>query len=112
MKDHYVYPAVLHVAQDGITIRFPDIPGCLPCGQDDEEARTNAKKALQLHIFGMEEGGDEIPPPSRITDLTLQKNEVAVLVEIWMPPFRDKMANKAINKTLTLPKWLNDLAGA
>jgi hypothetical protein len=27
-----------------------------------------------------------------------------------MPPFRDKMSNKSVNKMLTLPKWLNDLA--
>jgi len=27
-----------------------------------------------------------------------------------MPPYRDKMANKAVKKTLTIPKWLNDLA--
>jgi predicted RNase H-like HicB family nuclease len=110
MKDHHVYPAILSIAEDGISIRFPDIPGCLPCGRDDEEALANARQALQLHIFGLEDDGDEIPPPSRITNLTLQKNEIAVLVEIWMPPFRDKMDNKAINKTLTIPKWLNDLA--
>jgi hypothetical protein len=27
-----------------------------------------------------------------------------------MPPFRDKMEDRAIKKTLTIPKWLNDLA--
>jgi len=26
-----------------------------------------------------------------------------------MPLIRDEMANKAVKKTLTIPKWLNDL---
>jgi hypothetical protein len=33
-----------------------------------------------------------------------------VLVEVFMPSFRDKMATKAVNKMVTLPRWLNDLA--
>ena len=35
-----------------------------------------------------------------------------VLVDIWMVPVRDEMKNKCIKKTLTIPKWLNDLAEA
>jgi hypothetical protein len=31
------------------------------------------------------------------------------LIEAYMPLIRDEMANKAIKKTLTIPKWLNDL---
>jgi len=27
-----------------------------------------------------------------------------------MPPIRYEMANRAMKKTLTIPKWLNDLA--
>ncbi|BCJ87055.1 hypothetical protein [Effusibacillus dendaii] len=27
-----------------------------------------------------------------------------------MPPFRDEMEEKAVKKTLTIPKWLDDLA--
>ncbi|KJE25962.1 hypothetical protein LG52_633 [Geobacillus kaustophilus] len=27
-----------------------------------------------------------------------------------MPPFRHEMENKAVKKTLTIPKWLDDLA--
>lgn len=30
-------------------------------------------------------------------------------VEAWMRLIRDEMANRAVKKTLTLPKWLNDL---
>jgi hypothetical protein len=27
-----------------------------------------------------------------------------------MPPVRDEMANKSVNKTVTIPRWLNEAA--
>lgn len=32
------------------------------------------------------------------------------LIEVWMPAFRESIESKAVKKTLTIPKWLNDLA--
>ena len=66
MKDNSVFPAVFDVDSDGISIFFPDLPGCLPCADTMEEAFKNAKEALQLHLFGMEEDGEEIPEPTPI----------------------------------------------
>ena len=58
MKDAYTFPAIFHEASDGISIHFPDLPGCLPCAQTMEEAFRNAKEALQLHLYGMEEDAE------------------------------------------------------
>lgn len=110
MKDHYIFPAIFTAESDGISIEFPDLPGCLTCGDSDEEAIFMAKDALQLHLYGMEQDGDEIPEPSRATRLKLDKNQFVMMIEVWMPPFRDAMNNRAVKKTLTVPKWLNDLA--
>ena len=110
MKDRYVFPAIFSIDPDGISVEFPDLPGCLTCGETEEEAMEMAKEALSLHLWGMEDDGDPIPQSSRLADLALDENQVVTLVEVWMPPFRDKMANKAVKKTLTIPKWLNDLA--
>lgn len=41
----------------------------------------------------------------------VQSSNVTV-IEAWMDLVRDEMANKAVKKTLTVPKWLNDLAEA
>lgn len=112
MKDRYVFPAILSLDADGISVEFPDLSGCLTCGDTEEEALRMAQEALALHIWGMEDDGDQIPEPSKLANLTTGRNQVATLVEAWMPPFRDKMANKAVKKTLTIPKWLNDLAEA
>ena len=101
MKDYYQFPAVFDIANDGISITFPDLPGCLPCANDMQEAFKNAKEALQLHLFGMEEDHDEIPVSSNPIDIKIEKNQVLVMIEAWMPPFREKMLNKAMKKTVT-----------
>lgn len=110
MKDFYTYPALFQVADDGISISFPDLPGCLPCADTMDEAFYNAREALELHLYGMEEDGEHIPEPSPVSSIHPGNNEVIAMIEAWMPPFRERMANKAINKTVTIPRWLDTLA--
>ena len=110
MKDNYVFPAIFRVDDDGIAIFFPDPPGCLPCADTMEHAFSNAREALQLHLYGMEEDGEEIPAPSPIANIALGEHDTLAMIEAWMPPFREKMSNKAVNKTVTIPRWLDLLA--
>lgn len=110
MKDNYSFPAIFDMAEDGISIFFPDLPGCLPCAHSMEEAFKNAKEALQLHLYGMEEDDEEIPSPTDPMKLKCETNQVLTMIEAWMPPFREKMLNKSLNKTVTIPRWLNILA--
>lgn len=106
MKDRYSYIAIFQYEEDGISISFPDLPGCLPCADDTESAIKNAKEALGLHLWSLEADGDEIPTPSQITDLELDKNQVLFLVDVFMPPVREKLNNRFVKKTLSLPAWL------
>ncbi len=99
MKDRYYFPAVFTIDSDGISVEFPDLPGCFTCGHTEEEAFKMAKEALQLHLYGMEQNNDIIPEPSKVANLKLDKNEYVAVIEVWMPPFRDKMTNKAVKKT-------------
>lgn len=109
-KNKYIYPAILEYNNDGISVEFPDLPGCFTCGNTTEEAINNAKEALGLHLYGMEQDNDPIPNPSSITKIKLNNNQVIALIEVWMPFIRDAIENRAVKKTLTIPKWLNDLA--
>lgn len=110
MRDSYVYPAILTFEDDGVSVEFPDLPGCLTCGDTAEEAIGMAREALSLHLWGMEDDGDQIPAPTPISSLQPESGRVPVLIDVWMPAVRDEMASRSVNKTLTLPKWLNDLA--
>lgn len=78
MKTCYTYPAFFYFDEDGITIEFPDLPGCLPCAQTQEEAFRNAKEALSLHLYGMEQNHDEIPEPTPVAQLMPEDGAVVV----------------------------------
>ena len=64
MKTHYSYPAFFYLEPDGISVEFPDLPGCLSCAQTEEEAFQRAREALGLHLYGMETDGEVIPEPT------------------------------------------------
>ena len=110
MKDRYSFIAIFDVSDDGISIEFKDLPGCLPCADTMEEALKNAHEALGLHLWGMEQDGEEIPKATAIQDITLEKNQVPAVIEVFMPSFRDKLNNRFVKKTLSLPAWLADMA--
>ena len=107
MKDTYIYPAILNYADSGIAIEFPDLPGCLPCADTSEEAARNAKEAMGLHLWGMERDNDPIPEPTEVTKLKYSDGEIPLLVEVFMPPVRERLNNKFVKKTLSIPQWLN-----
>lgn len=109
-NDKYIYPAVFSFDSDGISVEFPDLPGCFTCAENTDEAIMMAKDAMGLHLYGLEKDNDPIPSPSDITEVKTEQNQAVVLVETWMPVIRDEVENKAVKKTLTIPKWLNDAA--
>ena len=107
-KDTYIYPCIfIYKENGGIGINFPDLDGCISYGEDEQQACQNAKEALSLHLYGMEQDKDEIPAPSSIKDVELESNESIILMEVYMPAFRARQDNKFIKKTLTIPQWLN-----
>lgn len=109
-KDYYIYPAIFEYEKKGISISFPDLSGCISCAKDDEEALYMAKDALGLYIVCAEEDGEELPIPTKLNKINLSQNQKITLVEVNMPLFREAVQNSAVKKTLTIPKWLNELA--
>lgn len=109
-NDYYVYPAIL-TFDDGydIAVTFPDLPGCATSGATEKEALAMAKEALSLHLYGMETDGEEIPTPSPLKAIQseIEQNECIAFVEVFMPSIRMAQENKSINRTVTLPAWLN-----
>ena len=110
MKDHYAFPAYFYFAEDGISIEFPDLPGCLSCAHSQEEAFHNAKETLGLHLYGMEKDGEDIPEPTPVPQLHPEENAAIVMVEVFMPAIRDRIRNQPVRHTVTLPAWLSTAA--
>jgi len=108
--DNYIFPCIFIYKEDGISILFPDLDGCVSFGENEHQAFHNAKEVLMLHLYGMEQDNEAVPEPSAIRDIELDSNEKALLIEVFMPVFRAKQANKFVKKTLTIPEWLNIIA--
>ena len=108
-QSHYTYAALFTLEEDGgYSIKFPQLDGCFTQGDDFKEACAMATEAMSLHLYGMEEDGEEVP----VADLNIQAGpgQIVVPITAWMTPFRDEMENRAVKKTLTIPAWLNDAA--
>ena len=80
-KDCYVYPAIFTYEDDGISVEFPDLPGCLTCADTTEEAIKMAKEALGLHLYGMRKDNDPIPEPTPVDKIKCESNEEIRLIE-------------------------------
>lgn len=109
MKNRYIYPAILKIIDGTYDVRFPDINNCFTFGTNLEDALDSASDVLELCIYDMEQDNIEIPVASGLKDITLEEDESVAWINVWMVPVRDKMENKAVKKTVTIPKWINDI---
>lgn len=63
------FPVVLHT-DDGIRygVTVPDISGCFSTGGTLDDALENVKEAIDLHLEGVVEDGQDVPVPRTITE--------------------------------------------
>lgn len=109
MKDIYTFPAIFNYADDGISISFPDLPGCLSCADDNSEAVYMAADALGTRLYSDECDNITIPEPSDplLLQEKLQPKQLVTLIRVYMPLVRDMYEReKSTNKMCTLPQWL------
>ncbi len=109
-----VYFAVFEPTESGYSVYFPDLPGCISCGEDFEDAQKQAAEALGLHIYGMEKDGDEIPVPSKTPHVDPETAPGYIISPIVVFPdiVRNELDNRAVKTNLTIPAWLKDMAEA
>ena len=110
-QDRYSYPCIITLdKEDGIYyVNFPDLEDCFTDGDTLEEALYNAQDVLGLVLYSKEENGIEINPQKN-DFIATKENQALSYVSVWMPLVPDEIENKSIKKTITIPKWLNDLA--
>ena len=108
--ERYFYPAVFtYDPGQEISIVFPDL-NCATSGVNDDDALLSARELLGCVLNGLEEDGEEIPAPTPLSEVELQQNQRSVLVDVYMPSVRMAQINRSVNRTVTLPAWLNAAA--
>lgn len=91
---------------------FPDLPGCVSAGDTLEKSLSMAREALSLHLYGMIEDGDTIPVSSDPAAIPTEPGAFVAPVEGRPEMVGDKIRNRSVKKTLTIPNWLNEAAEA
>jgi predicted RNase H-like HicB family nuclease len=67
MSDKYL--AIIEQGDDGsYSGYFPDVPGCVSCGDTVDELKANLQEALDFHFEGMRRAGLPIPPPTSVSE--------------------------------------------
>ncbi|WP_369901399.1 type II toxin-antitoxin system HicB family antitoxin [Bacillus manliponensis] len=106
-KDYYTYPAIFHYADDGISIGFPDLPGCLTCADTDIEAMYMARDVLGGFLVGFEDDNTPMPKPTPLREVKVEENEQAVLIDVWMPPVREQVQYAYKRISVSIPVGLH-----
>lgn len=108
--ERYFYPAVFTYEEgQEIAVVFPDLD-VATSGENDDDALLSARELLGCVMFGLKEDGEGIPEPTPLSAVGLEPNERVVLVDVYMPAVRMAQNNKSVNRTVTLPAWLNAAA--
>ncbi len=108
--ERYFYPAIFtYEPEQEIAVTFPDLD-CATSGTTEEDALLSARELLGCVLNGLEEDGEEIPSPTPLPQVKLADNERGILIDVYMPSIRMAQRNRSVNRTVTLPAWLNALA--
>ena len=78
---------------------FPDLPGCVTAGRSGDEAVAFAEEALALHVHGLRDDGEDLPPASDIQHLMADPESAgALLYLVPLKPLKGRMSR--VNITL------------
>jgi len=58
------YAVIYEKSDNGYSAYVPDLPGCVAAGETRAEVARLIRGAIEMHLDGMREGGDPVPPPT------------------------------------------------
>ena len=97
------YVAILDRVSDGLTVTFPDFPGCVSGGATYEQTAAEAEAALALHIAGMLEDGDAIPQPTPMDQIDADPESGPEAGRLLV---RAELPGRAVRVNITLDEGL------
>lgn len=87
------YIAIVHKdPQSDFGVSFPDFPGCITAGKNIDDAKDMAREALNLHIRGMIEDGDQLPAPLKLEEIMADSDfaDAAAYLVVEVPDVRPR----------------------
>ena len=111
-----MYPACFYKETEGYSVVFPDLNNLATQGDTFEEAMEMAVDCLAGYLYEAKLSNEEVAPPSALNeiDINAEYNDYAEafvnIVSVDVELYAKEHFTKAVKKTLTIPKWLNDAA--
>jgi predicted RNase H-like HicB family nuclease len=107
-----IYPACFYRNEEneGFTVVFPDLRGCVTCGETLAEALFMAEDAASGWVLDEMEDGREIPDASEPEAVEPDEGGFVKLIALDMGAYAEKYGSAAVRKNLTVPAWLNTFA--
>ena len=90
-------------AKHAYGVVVPDLPGCFSAGDTLDEALTNAREAILLHLEGLLDDGLSFPKPSTIEQLRskrIYRGWTWAIVDVDV----SELGDKAARVNITLPQ--------
>ncbi|CZR95526.1 type II toxin-antitoxin system HicB family antitoxin [Clostridioides difficile] len=107
-KKEYIFPALITKHSDNdYEVSFLDFENITTFGETLEEAFEMAEDALKLELFDLYSDDLEIPVATQINNASVGDNQTAILVKVNLRETIKNFDSKSVNKTVTLPSWLN-----
>ena len=103
MENNYVYPAYIKEEAGEKLLVFPDFEEVVVSVEDEVDYIQEAQIALALIIIGYLDEGRELPIRSDV-------RSDAIYIHVWLPYFRSMTKEVYVKKTVTIPKWLDEIA--
>ena len=58
------YTVIYERGPENWSAYVPDLPGCIATGKTREEVEQRIREAIEFHIEGMRQHGEQVPEPS------------------------------------------------
>lgn len=111
-----MYPVIFTQTKECILVEVPDLE-ILTEGTNIESAIEMARDAISVTIVSMEDNGEFIPIPSKMTDINIANSTFGnsgetflSLVDADVDEYRKKIETKPVRRNVSLPSWLNHAA--
>lgn len=83
------YPAIFQSEVNGeYSVYFPDVKGCVTCGNSLSNAYEMAVSALGLTLSHLEDEKLSIPSPTDIKDIVLKEDQFIKIIEFDMLEYK------------------------
>lgn len=117
-----MYPACFFHENDSYSVVFPDLNWLATQGDSFEDAMEMAVECLAGYLHTCQIDGDDIPKPSKLSDIDPQAiareldpegstcEAFVNMVSVDVALYAKAHFEKSVKKTLTIPTWLNNAA--